>query len=654
MPDYSWLDWDPRDWATDAPETPTVPTTPIPDVNPFTISKIIIGGRESTAVDGFWHEEFSWRQNLSDRPSELALTVIPKDQSDTAWLTTTADVEVFDQDDLRVFGGYLMEVEDELIRTGELWHPIRAVDWSRRLHSVQNLTKRTYENRTDRDILKMLFEAHADVLDGLDVQDTFVQIVGGNVGEFVVENVSLHEAVRRLAELVNAEYYVDAYKHLRWFKPVTIIAPLALSTDISKPNLINQSEQLDGDEWTATGVTITADVLQRPAVTGFNAADRLYADGGSGPFLVERTVDIPEAGAVTVSAYLLNEVGSAYNGTDISYLELVDADGVTFSSWFDHADELAQASTGVTARLIDVSADAGGQPWYRCVIECANVAEGDATLRIGFGKQVGQTYSRTFSSATSENLIATAVQVVQGAGATPYRRVDSADKTAVFGVRSWEIDHGEIATRVTVLAGTPEGDDAEQVVVTVDDETAQAEYGVWHSVITDRSLVDTTAVTLLAQSELARKARPDITAEIATRGGGLRPGMEVQVNAPERRVRWQNMQVQSVLCRFDGRDAYYGVRLGPPIRDLVRLQQLLRYQLITQQLGNVVVSGGGEAGADGSSVVPIYIRSSTEPTLPDPPGSVAADGTYSPPAGWSLTEPAGTDPIWTAFITITP
>jgi len=59
----------------------------------------------------------------------------------------------------------------------------------------------------------------------------------------------------------------------------------------------------------------------------------------------------------------------------------------------------------------------------------------------------------------------------------------------------------------------------------------------------------------------------------------------------------------------------------------------------------------GTNGTDGTSYFPIFIRQSSEPSKA---AGTISSGTYSPPSGWTLSVPTGSDILWTQPIVIVP
>ena len=599
------------------------------------ITRIEIGGRESDADNGFWFEEFSLTRNLGDRPSRLGLTVIPKDAADTAWLRTTAEIFVTATDSTRLFGGYITVIDHELVRRGELWYPVECADFSLRLHSVQHISTRTFENRSDQEILQILFREFSAQLGGISAED-FVEVVSGNVADFTLENISLFEGVRRLAELTGAQWYIDNWKNLRWFSPVNYRAPISLSDSPDAPNLLRYTEQVGViAPWTVTGLTVVGNVVQRPPVTARNVAERLYGDGDDGSHHVQQQFEVPRAGDLVLSAYLLNDPDD-HNGTGISYFRWRQGSDIRIV-WFDLAAGTASTTAAnTTPEIQDVSEDVGGAPWYRCIARLSSVAAGDGRFRIGLGARDSSNALQTqFTAAATANMIVTAAQATMGTTAAPYRQARPAAEVERYRVESWAEDHSEIATRVTVIAG-------EGVTERVDDTEAQALYGIWHAVLTDRSLTTVASARLLAQSELVRRALPQTAVDLVTEGDGLEPGQEVLVNAEARGRPWQTFLVRAVRSRFEGRDMVHRVTLGPPVRDFDRLQQLLRYELTSQNLRVSTTARGS------SRTVMIYRRSTTTPAAPS--GGSVSGSTYTPPSGWTLTVPDGSDPLWGVLV----
>ncbi len=615
----------------------------------MTIDSVTVGGVVDSDANGFHIEDMSINRGLSDRPSTAELVAHPRDGTfepstlDEIEIRATSPTGLF-------FGGWVTGIEKERIGPSHLAYRIRAADWSMRLKAATTGTVTPFVNRSDVEILQAVAALVSGELGGIQFTSATMTVVQLDIPMYDASNKTLDTILREVSGVSGAEYYISASKHLYWFNPVYYVAPIALSdTTGNRLNYVAQSERIDGSDWTALNVTVVADVPQRPALVPLNTADRLYETSANGQHRVSQDVPIDSPGTYTLSAYVLGS--SSVGGRTACFMAFGPCNGR-----FDLANQVAsEGGSGAAGIGIEDASETGGNPWRRCWIACdlsASDIANDVHVRIGTLASYGGFSS--FAGDATLGIILTGVQIRKGSSPGSYRRsVDGTEEGQPFVARTWTEDHSEPANRVTVVGGNDSAGD--EVLATVSDSASIASYGAWHRKLVDRTIEDAVTAALRGQVELERNALPAVSAQIVTEADGLAPGATVLVSNPIRGFRYDPLTVRSVRQEQLGMsDTRYTVDLGPPVRDVERLLQLLAWRAQHESPGSIdLTAGQGQDGEDGRSTFPIYSRDDPPPAL-GTGGSFDSSGSYVPPSGWSLADPGGSGRLSVAFVTVTP
>ena len=591
----------------------------------MTIDRISIGSRRSDAANGFFVSGLRISRRLSERSSELTMTVVPKAR-DGNWVPAPLETITVYSGNEPVFGGYVRTVELERHGLADVDYILTADDWSIKLNSAQVTEGTSWQDQSDQRIIRDVAAAHSAELGGLDVSTDLTSVVSLAVPKFATQDETFADTLRRLSEVSGAEYYVDPSRQLRWFSPVHHLAPVSLSDRPNESiNLLGAPEALDDSSWTKNNVTVEANVQRRPAVVPRGVADILRETAANGEHGISQYFTLERGKDYVFSAYVAPTRTSGGRTT-------VTIGGGGREAEFDLAATTASAAilSGSSAIWQNPSEPPPAEQWRRVGVRFRAIST-VAHLKVMIG-------TSDYAGDTSEGLAVTALQLVEGTALPPYR---SGGTGQFYAVRSWAIDGSEIANRITVI-----GED--DVRETVNDTASQRRHGIWHRTVTDRTIEDDGTAQLRGAVELKRHSKPLIEATIHTEVDGIEPGMSLVISNHARGYVWEEVTVRSVLQEQGNAhgESHYTIDLGPPVRDLNRLVQLLAWR---QRTGGTVPEISGLLS---ESSFPIYARGDTQPADTGA-GTVDDDGEYSPPSGWSLSDPGGSEPLWTRFVTRT-
>lgn len=133
------------------------------------------------------------------------------------------DVEIYDGSD-KVFGGQIINIE-ESVESGasELFYNISCVDHTYELDGI--LVAETYENMTIEDIIADILTNYAPTFTSNNVVSSYV------VAKVVFNQITISQCIKRLADLLKFEWYVDQDKDIHFFSKFTNTAPYDLEDD---------------------------------------------------------------------------------------------------------------------------------------------------------------------------------------------------------------------------------------------------------------------------------------------------------------------------------------------------------------------------------------------------------------------------------------
>lgn len=147
------------------------------------------------------------------------------------------EVQVLD-DGVKIFGGFIVNVEEKANRNGEILYSARARDYTHLLN--RKLISKTYTNQTELQIITDIINNYA--APGL----TVVNVSGTNtIAKIAFDDTTPSAAIQKLADIFNKDWYVDYDKDIHYFGKSANAAPFSL-TDTSD-NYIFSSLKLKRD-----------------------------------------------------------------------------------------------------------------------------------------------------------------------------------------------------------------------------------------------------------------------------------------------------------------------------------------------------------------------------------------------------------------------
>lgn len=226
--------------------------------------------------------------------------------------------------------------------------------------------------------------------------------------------------------------------------------------------------------------------------------------------------------------------------------------------------------------------------------------------------------------------------------------------TMPYELEDYNSDFTGAANRVLVLGAL---DEISEVRETAEDKASQLQYGLLALTIVARDVVDPATAQLLAQSEVAQRAWPQISGRVSLIVPGLSRGMTVNVEAIKYgfagALLLRSMTITIAApdrARPDGHILRYQASLGPRPPDLVyTLRRMQREAPDSTFAANATVPEGSitiDHFADG--IEPVQIVNAL-PALPDPAYSDTAVILWTQaPGGPQIYRRTGN--TWTAFL----
>lgn len=131
------------------------------------------------------------------------------------------DIEIYDGA-TKIFGGKVLTVQTApQSGAGGLLYDVECVDHTYEMDKV--LASKTYENETIEDIIDDLITSYAGTFTTTNVSSTFT------IDKIVFNQVSLSTCLKRLAAVVNYDWYVDEDKDVHFFPRHANTAPFGLT-----------------------------------------------------------------------------------------------------------------------------------------------------------------------------------------------------------------------------------------------------------------------------------------------------------------------------------------------------------------------------------------------------------------------------------------
>lgn len=133
------------------------------------------------------------------------------------------EVEIYDGA-TKIFGGTVMTVQQSPIaRPGGIAYEVGCVDFTYDLD--RRLAARSYENETIHDIIADLVSSYAPDFTYVNVTSNFI------IQKIVFNQVPLSTCIKRLAAIVNYDWYVDEEKDVHFFPKYANSAPFDLTDE---------------------------------------------------------------------------------------------------------------------------------------------------------------------------------------------------------------------------------------------------------------------------------------------------------------------------------------------------------------------------------------------------------------------------------------
>jgi hypothetical protein len=219
-----------------------------------------IGGTDRTTKV----ETFSITDTINSQVDTLDFTVM-KAPGDT-FVPALNDELIVDRDGTRIFGGIITTIADELVGADTLRFSVTGTDYSFLLN--RKLVTARYEDETIADIIADLVTTYAP---DFTVSGVVADIT---VASIAFNRITVSECLRKLADLVNYNWYVDYHKDVHFFSTNGEAAPF----DVVDGVFIQDS------------LKVTRDISQ--------IRNRIIVQGGDVPS-PERTVNLAGNGETT-------------------------------------------------------------------------------------------------------------------------------------------------------------------------------------------------------------------------------------------------------------------------------------------------------------------------------------------------------------------
>lgn len=149
-------------------------------------------------------------------------------------------IEIFDGA-TKIFGGTILTVnQSPMVRAGGIAYEVGCVDFTYDLD--RRLASRTYNSETIHDIIADLVDSYAPTFTYVNVTSTFL------IEKIVFNQVPISTCLKRLAAIVNYDWYVDEDKDVHFFPKYANSAPFDLTDDNGNHIYKNLRRNADGSQ----------------------------------------------------------------------------------------------------------------------------------------------------------------------------------------------------------------------------------------------------------------------------------------------------------------------------------------------------------------------------------------------------------------------
>jgi len=149
------------------------------------------------------------------------------------------DVEVYDGT-TKIFGGKITQIESVADSGKSQIYDISCVDHSFEFDRM--LASKTYISKTVKEIIEDLVSSYASGFTANNVSSNF------NTTKIVFNQVPLTQCLKRLADLVNCDWYIDPDKDVHFFPKFTSVAPFDLTDTSGKYVYKSLKRLVDGTQ----------------------------------------------------------------------------------------------------------------------------------------------------------------------------------------------------------------------------------------------------------------------------------------------------------------------------------------------------------------------------------------------------------------------
>ncbi|MDY0278091.1 MAG: hypothetical protein RBQ97_08400, partial [Acholeplasma sp.] len=154
--------------------------------------------------------------NLYSEPNNAFFEIIKS--STKSYTPAAGDTIVIEDTGVKVFAGILIKISKEMMAFSERYS-LEFKDWTEELSTL--LVAQTYTNYTVTDIIADIFSTHTDY----DITNAVDSTV---INQLVSDNISISNALDKLAELTNKYWYVSPDKEIYFFADNGIQSPFDL------------------------------------------------------------------------------------------------------------------------------------------------------------------------------------------------------------------------------------------------------------------------------------------------------------------------------------------------------------------------------------------------------------------------------------------
>lgn len=143
----------------------------------------------------------------------------------------------------KIFAGTVVNVQQQpLTRASGIWYRVKCVDWGYELD--RRLVSRSYANATIHDIIADIVSSYAPGFTTNNVTSTFL------IRKIVFNQVPISVCLKRLASVVNYDWYVDEDKDVHFFAKYTNSAPFDVTDQNGNYIYSTLSRNKDGTQVT--------------------------------------------------------------------------------------------------------------------------------------------------------------------------------------------------------------------------------------------------------------------------------------------------------------------------------------------------------------------------------------------------------------------